>query len=699
MRASGKPGRNDPCPCGSGLKYKKCCGRGGNRPVATPRGSPAPAVGAVLEQAHALYRSGQLTQSAQMLLQVLSVAPRHAATLHLLGIIRHQLGDLQQARRLLSRATSSAPAEPVYRNSYGEILRLSGNYAEALAQFDKALSLSPRYESAANNKALALLGLGRQGEALAVLKAAVGDHPQSATLHDNLGYALQATGDFDRAADHHEQALSIAPDLVSARVNLGSAYQSQGRYADAMACYRAVPQAPEAIPLALHNLGICYQELGDVEQAVLYMEQALAEEPRNADLLGDYVFARHHVSSHYSAELLDLSARWADLFEPAGETRSRGTHHASAARARLTIGYLSPFALASTRYFNESAITRHSAEFDVFYYATSPQAGREEPWSQLPRSRWRDISRLSDEEASRRIRRDKVDILIDLAGNVRGHRLGLLARKPAPVAITWTESFYTTGSKHIDFFLSDACSSPGTLQPWFTEQLVALPHMRFCYSPPGHAPGVGPLPKLTNGYATFGCFTHVAKITRQVVEVWARILMSLTDARLILKWKSYAEAAARERVIELFAQQGMTADRIEFRSHSAHRQMLAEYNDLDIALDTFPYNGGLTTAEALWMGVPVLCLRGDTVIGRQSACMLRVIGCEDTVVDSLDTYVERALALAGDSDALATLRAGLRERMATSPLCDASTFVGDLELLYKHAFRQCCHPPHGNVRS
>ena len=301
-----------------------------------------------------------------------------------------------------------------------------------------------------------------------------------------------------------------------------------------------------------------------------------------------------------------------------------------------------------------------------------------------------------DEEAERRIRKDKVHILVDLAGNVRGHRLGLLARKPAPVTITWTESFYTTGSKHVDFFLSDPCSSPVDSQAWFTEKLLTLSHLRFCFSPPEYAPAVGPLPANTNGYVTFGCFTHVAKITPQVIEAWAQILMSLSDAKLVLKWKAYTELAARKRIIDAFEQHGVTAERIEFRTHSAHRDMLAEYNDLDIALDTFPYNGGLTTAEALWMGIPVLCLRGETVVGRQSACMLQALGCEDTIADSVDAYVERAVALAQQSETLAALRSHLRERMAASPVCDANAFVQDLESLYRSVWRQHAPPARQN---
>ncbi len=675
-----KPGRNDPCPCGSGLKYKKCCGSGASQRAGAARGEPALQAGLLFEQGQYLYRSGRLLESADALSRVLAANPRHAPSLHLLGIIRHQLGDSENALRFLARATSSAPGEPVYRNSYGEVLRLSGRSAEALAQFDKALGLSPSYESAANNKALALLALGRSGEAVALLKGALLDHPSSATLHDNLGYALQTTGSFGQAAEQHRQALEIAPDMVSARVNLGSACQSQGRYSEAKACYAAVPEASEAFPVALHNLGICDQELGDAAQAINHMERALALDQTNADLLGDYVFARHHLSAGYSTELLELSARWAALFETTGGSPPR---RPVSGDARITVGYLSPFALASTRYLNESVITRHSSDFQVYFYATSPQAKREQPWSQLPRSCWRDISHLSDEEADRRIRKDKVDILVDLAGNVRGHRLGLLARRPAPLAVTWTESFYTTGSRHVDYFLGDPCSSPADMQAWFTEALVTLPHMRFCYSPPDYAPAVGPPPKRTNGHVTFGCFTHAAKITAQVVEVWARVLDSLSDARLILKWKAYAEASARQRVLDLFAPWGVKADRIEFRSHSAHVEMLAEYNRVDIALDTFPYNGGLTTCEALWMGVPVICLLGDTVVGRQSACMLRAIDCPSTIADSVNAYVERCLQMARNLETMTELRAGLRERMANSALCDAAGFVRDLESVYR----------------
>ena len=688
--ATGKPGRNAPCPCGSGLKYKRCCGRTTGQAGSPPRGALQPDVDTLLERARFLQHSGQLPEAARAVAQILAANPRHGTALHMLGLITHERGNSQQALGLLARAVSVAPSEPVFRNNYGELLRLSGEYVDALAQFDKALFLLPHYESAANNKALALLALGRHREAVAVLKGALAHHPASATLHDNLGYALQARGDFGSAVEHHQKALAIAPDMVSARVNLGSAYQHQARFSDAVASYQAALEVSATTSPALHNLGICYQELGDVEQAIGYLEQALGIEPGNADLLGDYVFARHHLSPSFTPELLALSKRWARLFRPTKPVQGLSALRAGTRRPGISIGYLSPFALASTTYFSEAVITRHSADFNVYYYATSPDADRKQPWSEVPRSQWRDISLLSDEKANQRIRKDKIDILIDLAGNVRGHRLRLLTHKPAPVIITWTESFYTTGCEQVDYFLSDHCSSLPDHQRWFSERLAELPHYRFCYAPPPYAPEVGPPPKQTTGYVTFGCFTHAAKITREVIAVWARILVRLSDARLVLKWKSYGEATARDRIVGLFHQHGVSADRIELRSHSDHRTMLEQYNDLDIALDTFPQNGGLTTCEAIWMGVPVVCLLGNTVVARQSACMLKAMGCEDTIAHSLDAYVDRAVALAEDINALSALRAGLRESMRQSPLCDAGSFVEDLESVYRGIWQKQC---------
>lgn len=688
-RAAGRPGRNDPCPCGSGEKYKRCCGRAAREAPRRGAGGPQVSAAGLMDQAERLYRAGRPQESAERLGRVLAQDPRHAQALHLLGIVRHGLGDREQALRLLARAVSSAPREPVYRNSYGEVLRLGGDHAAALKQFDRALVLDPRHEGAANNKALALLGLGRSEEAAALIRHALRHHPRSALLHDNLGYVLQAAGALKEAAGHHRQALEIDPRRLSALVNLGSAYQSEGRYGEAMGCYERVLEHSGDAAVALHNLGICHQELGDIELALDYMERALALEPLNPDVLGDTIFARHHMAMSYTPELLEASRRWARLHGPSGDARPVGpSPRPRASRRPLTLGYLSPFALASTRYFNESVITRHSDDFHVVFYGTSPQATRGEPWSEIPRARWRDISHLSDAEAAGLIRRDKVDILVDLAGNVRGHRLGVLARRPASMILTWTESFYTTGCEAVDYFIGDDCSAPEAFAQWFTEDLARLPHMRFCYAPPAYAPPVGPPPRRSNGYTTFGCFTHAAKITPPVLDVWARILNAAGEARLVLKWKSYAEAAGRERILAGLARHGVGTERIEFRPHSDHRRMLAEYNDIDVALDTFPYNGGLTTAEALWMGVPVLSLLGDTVIGRQSACMLKLVGREDVVTDKPAAYVERAVALERDSECLDVDRNALRECMRRSPLCDAEAFTQDLESLYRELWER-----------
>jgi predicted O-linked N-acetylglucosamine transferase (SPINDLY family) len=298
----------------------------------------------------------------------------------------------------------------------------------------------------------------------------------------------------------------------------------------------------------------------------------------------------------------------------------------------------------------------------------------------------RAVEGLDDAALARRVEQDRIDVLVDLSGHTGRSRLAAFARRPAPVQISWLGYFATTGLTAIDFVLLDPHHAPPGAQAQFTERIVRLPHNRFCYAAPAFAPPVAPSPCSATGVITFGSFNNTAKLNAPVLDAWARILEQVPGSRLVLKWRTFADAAYRERVRAVFAQRRVDPARLELRPMSGHRELLHEYADIDIALDPFPFSGGQTSCEALWMGVPVVTLPQERVVSRQTYSFLANIGLTELAAADPQDYVRIAASLAADPARLGSLRACLRPRMAASPLCDAPGFVRALEGAYRLAW-------------
>jgi predicted O-linked N-acetylglucosamine transferase (SPINDLY family) len=307
---------------------------------------------------------------------------------------------------------------------------------------------------------------------------------------------------------------------------------------------------------------------------------------------------------------------------------------------------------------------------------------------QAAATQWRDVIGISDQRLAEQIRADRIDILFDLAGHTAHNRLLVFARKPAPIQVTWIGYEGTTGLAAMDYLLADRHVVPEGTEHYYRERVLRMPEGYLCYNPPDAAPPVGPLPSLTKGRATFGSFNNLAKITPQVVAVWAEILRRAPAARLVLKYRGLGDPAVKRRYLDLFAAHGVEPQRLELLPPSSYAEYLATYYQVDVALDPFPFSGSATTCEALWMGVPVITCPGEIFASRHSLSHLASVGLTELIAHDLDQYVELAVSLAGDLPRLAMLRAGLRQRMAASPLCDGQRFATNLAAMLRDVWQQ-----------
>ena len=619
------------------------------------------------EKAVRHHQSGNPDQAEHLYRELLAKWTGHAPSLNLLGVLLSQKGRHQEAAELLEHAIRQDNSVPAYHNNLGTIYKALELHDKALACYTRALQLKPDYPEALNN----------QG-----------------TLREWLG-------EYREAADCYQQAILIRPEFAEVHANLGNALKQLRQYSAAIECFR---RAISLKPVAeyYNNLANALTELGRHDEALLHYERAMICNP-------DYAEARSNLLCHgqylptASADILRETAekvygRWANQrigVRQRPELRPLRTASDTTDRP-LRLGYVSgDFCCHPVGLFIKDVLAAHDPTSVLpFVYSNGSiidNVTREMQTNLLRQhgsmTGWLDVRYLDDSNLAERIRADQIDILVDLAGHTGKNRLSVFALRPAPVQLSWLGYYATTGLSAIDAVILDPWHAPPGTEAEFTERIVRMPHNRFCYTPVSFAPAVAPSPVFKNGFITFGSFNNSAKLNEEVLGVWAQIIQTVPESRLILKWRTFADVLYRERISAFFAAQGISTERVELRPISAHPKMLEEYADIDIALDPFPFSGGHTSCEALWMGVPVITWSKKRVVSRQTFSFLANIGLTELAASSVEEYIDIATTLAANYTRLKELRLTLRRRMATSPLCNVQGFTRHLEEIYTSIFR------------
>ena len=528
---------------------------------------------------------------------------------------------------------------------------------------------------------------GDWAQAVDWYRRALAARPDHADAHNDLGIALCALKDFAGARAAFTQALALRGEFVPAEVNLGQLLQSEFRdYRQAAVHYRAALAVDPGQGQARNNLALTLYERGLVEEAIACLHEALQRAPDDA-LAHEFMLFMSNALPQRDLEQWHAEHRlWGRRH---ADELPRYAHAPAGAWRRLRIGYVSAdLREHATAGFIRPIITCHDREtFDVFCYSNSDEADALTQDMQRRAHRWRAITGMDDARAAQLIHADAIDILVDLSGHTRGNRLGVFARKPAPVQIGYLGYLNTSGMAAMDYRITDASADPpGASDRLHSETLLRLPQTLWCYQPPADAPPVASPPAQRNGYITFGSFNHIAKLNERVLNLWAELLRRLPASRLQVMALPDEEAAARIRAA--MEKRGIDAARIRTLPRLARGQYWGMFGEVDIALDPFPYTGGATTCDSLWMGLPVVTLAGSFGFGRSGTTVLANAGLADLVAADERHYLDIAVRLAGAEPALAGLRRGMRERLARSPLLDAPRFAGALEQLYREAWRR-----------
>jgi predicted O-linked N-acetylglucosamine transferase (SPINDLY family) len=525
--------------------------------------------------------------------------------------------------------------------------------------------------------------LGQLEAAVTYYKRALKIKPDYIDAHNNLGNALVELGQLDAAVDHFEQALKIKPDCAEVYNNLGIALRELGQLDAAVAYYeRALKIKPDYIS-AHNNLGNALRELGQLDAAVACLERTLklkAGAEWDLRTLSNLLFSINH-NPNYDSDYHIKKAREYGKIATQNVTEIFPDSKCLVMPKRLRVGLVSgDLNNHPVGNFLEGMLAQvNSNRVELIAYNTNiisdSLSERIKPYF----SSWKSIYHLSNEVAARLVYDDGIHVLIDLSGHTAHNRLPVFASRPAPVQVSWLGYFATTGLNEIDYLLGDNYVTPINNDHQFTEKIYRLPETRWCFTPPNLDIQTSILPAFNNGYVTFGCFNRLSKLNDQVIGLWVKILAAVPNSRLLLKAKPLNTLSVQKSVIQKFTVYGIDAKRIILEGSEPPEKYLAAYHKVDIALDPFPFTGGATSVEGLWMGVPVLTLRGNNMVSNQGVGILMNAGLPDWVAKDEDGYVAKAISFSSDLDRLASLRSRLREQLLTSPLFNAESFARNFE--------------------
>lgn len=630
FQAMSTVGRNNPCSCGSGRKAKHCC----QSSKSAARGDTnlpkvlLPAMSGLREQEVPVSQAVLIAQD------------------------RQQHGDL-------------AGAEKIYRL----ILTLDQNHGDALFFLG-----------------IVLHQMGKSRQAFTLLRLAIEKYPNVYKYKYNFGLICEEVWALEESIKAFRGAIAIDPQ-PNAWISLGNVLKQFGQLDEAAECCKRVIQLKEhhQNAVAYNNLGNIYQQQGKLREAIECFAKTISIDPTDALTQSNYLYTLNFLPQPNLQDIFKAHRNFGARFDRPMPPRSAPTK-ADGAR-KIRIGYVSAdFRQHSVAHFIEPILQEHDqSKFEVFCYYNHSIIDERTTRIKSLVANWRLIFQRSDTDVAELIRRDGIDILVDLAGHTGLNKLTLFGMKPAPVQVSWLGYPNTTGLTTMDYRITDSFTDPpGAADKLHTEKLWRMPEFFSCFQASNNTPDIGPLPAVKNGFITFGSFNNFAKTTLQVIAVWADILKSVSNSQLMLKNKSMSAKHVKAFILSNFAKCGVAPERIDLiipdDEQSNH---LDRYNSIDIALDPFPYNGTTTTLDALWMGVPMIVLMGCNHVSRVGVSQMSNLGLPELIARDINDYVNIAAQLAGDIPRLVELRAGLRARLQNSPMMNVARFTKNLQDAYQ----------------
>ena len=648
-------------------------------------------------KAEELFDQGALPAAENTCQEILKINPAASEAIHMIGIIAYLTGQLDLALEYFKRAILAQPDFAVAFFNLGLSYTKLNKAKPAETAYRKAIKLDPGNVDYLNNLGNLLARLGRGKEAAAAFQQALTIEPGNAGILNNYGSALAGLGDNQVALEQYGKALAANPELADAYNNEGNAHLAEGNHSAAIASLeKAIALEPDHAR-AYNNLGNALLDTGQADKATLAYTKSLELSPGQPSVHSNLIYSSLYDPNITAEALISRHIEWDQ--EHGALLKDSWQNHANAPRKKdknkqpLRIGFVSAdFGKHPVGYFLVSLLENLSAkDFTITCYSDRAQEDELSARIRSASHKWVNCFGNTDDKLASKIRSDSIDMLFELSGHTKANRLSLFAHKPAPVQITWGIGYPgLTGIAAVDVILTDQHHITAAEEALFNEQVAIMPQGVSSYEPPDYAPNIGPLPFDENSFITFGSFNQSRKINASVIGVWAEVLKAVPSSKLLVKYAGLDNDINRERIETGLKAGGINPARVTCEGGAPHAEFVESYNKVDIALDTFPYSGGITTCEALWMGVPVITYPGAIIASRHATSHLFGVGLPELIATDKTEYIKIATKLAANTEYLRELRASLRIQMASSPLCDGLASAQDFTSLLKEIWAERC---------
>jgi predicted O-linked N-acetylglucosamine transferase (SPINDLY family) len=600
-----------------------------------------------------------------------------------LGVLCKKLGRLEDAIEAYQQALARDSGYTAAHYNLGSVYLANRQMEPAAECFRRAIDSDPKHARALAGLGQVLQILARAEDAVPFLKRAIVLMPDDADLHCDLGNALQTLRQLPAASAAYQRSLQLNPKLSRAWYSAGCAESSRKEYASAMACFLRALEIQPDWPEAQHNLGQVLFKLGQVEEALdLFRQAALGGDPALPEAAIAVIIPGSPASDNQA--ILDARRAWAERQLPTARPTEHSPCRVKTGDQPWRIGYISSFFQDHNWMKPVWGLINHHdrRQFEIHLFSDAAASQIRYGYQVHPQDRFHDTTGVSNQTLAQQMEHAGIDLLVDLNGYSAMERLPLFTLRPAPVVVGWFNMYATTGIASYDYLIGDDAVIPPEEERFYCEKIVRVPGSYLTFEVTYPVPPVVDPPFLTKGAMTFGCLASQYKITDEVIGAWSRILRQVPNSSLIVKNGMLASPGARQFVHSLFERHDVSAQRIRLEGPSDHYRFLETYGEIDIALDTFPYNGGTTTTEAIWQGVPVVTFSGDRWVSRTSASILQAAGLGKLVGQGLEDSISTAISLANSPDSLVDLRRHMRSRLSDSAVCDTRSFARNMERLY-----------------
>ncbi len=649
----------------------------------------------LLQKAFTSYKAQNFSEAEKFLREILAANPRDAHALHLMGAIGLDVKRYDFAEELVRMALAEEPNNVDFHITLGSTLSQLGKFDEALLTFQEAVDLNPKHHRALVELANLSRDLGVRTRNKNLLEAALNFYTRALAIradeeiYINIAYLHHLNDRYVDAIAAGEACLKRYPNSYKALLGMAGSHDFIQKYEESLEyCKRALIAEPDRYEI-YGNMATTLKNLGRTDEAIAAQKKSLAFVPEKAWLYSNMLLTMVYASSVSPEELAEAASQFGEkITDPL--MRDRPFKNSKNTKRKLRIGYVSPdFRGHAVAFFLAPIYYADKENFELFSYSKTEKEDLITEDIKKYFDHWRDIKYMRDDAIADLIEKDKIDILVDLAGHTGHNSLLVFALKPAPVQVSWLGYPATTGMKAMDYRITDKYAEPpGMTEHLNVEKLWRLPDIFCAYRAHPNSPAVIDHPPFEdNGYITFGCFNNFTKITDIVLQTWAKIMDRVPNSRLLMEIVGISNPKIKEEIITRFIKNGLPIDRVTLEPRLITNQYIL-YNRIDIALDPFPCNGGTTSMDTLWMGVPFVTLAGKHFVSRMGVTILSNAGLSDLIAENIDDYVSFAVELAKDQDKLRKLREGLRERFAASPVMDQKKFARNMENAFRDMWKQ-----------